>query len=134
MGLSNPQGTFHAFGSHAGAAGPTVIIAQTQIPETLVPHDLGNEVQIRDFIATAARSTQDSRLVLEIAEDNDGAPGDWEERAVIRIPDYGNVMRSYTGLIKIKQGQWFRVRFTQGTTGAIECELTGECAVQDLVV
>lgn len=134
MGLQNPQGTFHAYGSHAGAAGPTVIIAQAQVPVTRIPNDLGNEIQIRDFIGTASRSSQDSRLVLEVAENNNGVPGAWVERAVLRIPDYGNVMRSYTGFIKIKQGQWFRVRFTQGTTGAIECELTGECAAQDLVV
>lgn len=133
--LNNPQGIFHAYGSNAGSAGPTIIIAQTKIPKTNLPGDIGNEVQVQDFILTTARASQDSRAVLEIADDNgSGSPGAFSEVAVLRTPDYGNAMRSYTGLIKIKQNQWFRVRFTQGTVGAIEVELTGQTAAQDLKV
>lgn len=133
--MLNPQGVFHAYGSHAGGAGPVVIIAQTRIPQTKIPNDIGNEVEIRDITVTAARASQDSRVVVEIADDNgSGAPGTFVERAVVRVADYGNAMRSYSVGIKIKQNQWFRVRFTQGTPGAIEVELTGYCAAQDLVV
>lgn len=134
MGLLNPQGYFDLYGaSSAGGAGPNTLIPQTKIPQTKIPNDLGNEVAVRDIILSAARISQDTRAVLEIADDNNGSPGTWKERASIRTADYGNAMRSHFSPIKIKQNQWYRVRSYQTTVGAHEVQLVGDTAVSDIV-
>lgn len=136
MTLPNPLGTFHAYGEDAvGNVALTILIPQTRIPATSGggTADRGNEVQIKDIIATADRASQNTKIIVERADDNgSGAPATFATIAAIRVPDYGNVMRSYTGLLKFKAGQWLRVRYIQGIAGAVEVELTGDTAVSDI--
>jgi hypothetical protein len=135
MGLVNPQGNFNAYGEDAvGNLALTVIIAQTLVPVSKIPNDVGNELSIKDIVASMDSSARNAKVQFEVAPDNNGTPGTWAIRATVRIADYGNVMRSYTAPLKVKQGQWFRVRYKQGTIGPIEVQLSGETAVQDLVV
>lgn len=137
MALQNPQGNFNAYGEDAvGNLALTVIIAQTQIPAPTGGgvNDKGNEVQVRDIIVSCDRASQNTKVLFEVADNNNGSPGTFFKRAAVRVPDYGNNMRSYTGQIKIKAGQWFRVRYIQGTIGAVEVQVTGDTAVSDIIV
>lgn len=117
------SGILQKFGENPGALVDTDLIASIQVPA-------GDELTITDFGTSASDASADSVINLQVSNDNFAASIVTISR--IEMPTGGTVLKTFETPIKVKAGNYFRLRFSQGTAGTISGELYGETKNADI--
>lgn len=117
------SGILHKFGSSPGALVSTVVIASTAVAN-------GNSASITDFSATC--SATGSNSIYQLQKSNDNFVLNTEELDRIELPIGGTFIKSLFKPVLIRNGEWFRVVYSQGVAATVSATIGGDTLTVDI--